>query len=420
MAPLIVAHLLQYPPWRRIGAELATHGLLRSLAGNGWQAAACVRQAPTRPRGGWPAAELEGVHVVPPGVGDHARPDVVLHHAAYVGNIPTLADRAGAKLVTSVHGADPFWTSIHVGQVNSDLVLVNSARMARDVAGMAPGRRIEVLHPPVDPLAHRIGEPVGTAVTLVNLSEDKGAHLFYELAQRFPEVPFLGVQGGYGDQIIRELPNVRILPPQADMRAVWDLTRVLLVPSKAESWGMVAVEAMMAGLPVLGARGDGLEGLVECLGTQGLTVASNAPVEAWAYVLGHVYGDGWEDAARTSIRRAAELHPFAELANVRKALLELIGRDDEMVGVRFRNVRTEQVVTVDAGGFDHGRLSQLGDVWHQVDDEPTETADQPASTQPKESDSKGAWVEFAVAQGAERSACEQATKRTLIALYGRD
>jgi glycosyltransferase involved in cell wall biosynthesis len=417
--PLIVAHLLQYPPWRRIGAELATHGLLRSLAGNGWRAAACARQAPTRPRGSWPAAELEGVHVVPPGLADAARPDVVLHHAAHIGNIPNLADRAGAPLVTSIHGGDVFWSSLHIGQVASDLVLANSERMSEAVSGMAGTRPVVVLRPPVDPTQHSIGEPDGLAVTMVNLYEDKGPDLFYELARRFPNIPFLAVRGGYGEQQGSDLPNVTVVPPQDDMRWVWERTRVLLVPSKHESWGMVAVEAMMAGLPVLAAKGEGLEGLAECLGPHGLTVARDAPLAAWATVLEHVYDAGWEDAARASIRRAAQLHPFADLHRVRTALAELIGRDDMAEGgIRFRNVNTDEIVAVRPGTWDYERLSKLGEYWHRVDDEPTAAAEQPTSVRPAESEGKGAWVEYAVTQGADREACERATKRALVALYG--
>lgn len=422
--PLIAAHLLQYPPWRRIGSELATHGLLRSLAGSGWRAAAVVRQAPTRPRGSWPAIELDGVHVVPPGLGDAARPDVVLHHAAYVGNIPTLADRAGAPLVTSVHGGDTFWASLHIGQVKSDLVLANSARMAEAVSGMASGP-VVVLRPPVDPTEHDLElagvgpAGTGTSVTLVNLTEDKGVRLFYELAKRNPGIRFLGVRGGYGEQLIADLPNVTILPPQDDMRRVWAATRVLLVPSRHESWGMVAVEAMMAGLPVIAAKGEGLEGLTECMGPKAYQVAADASVAAWDAVLGHVYDGGWEDAAKTSIRRAAQLHPFGDLARVRAALAELIGRDDMTTGrIRFRNVNTDEVVAVDPGTWDYERLTGLGHVWHRVDDAPTEAAEQPTSARPADGDSKGAWVEYAVTRGADREACERATKRALVALYG--
>ncbi len=420
--PLIVAHLLQYPPWRRIGAELATHGLLRSLSGNGWDAAVCVRQAPTRPRGSWPSTELDGVHVVPPGLGDFAKADLMLHHAAHVGNVPSLARAAKAPLVTSIHGGDTFWSSLHIGQVESDLVLANSARMAEAVAGMAGNRPVEILRPPVDPVQHRIGEPDGLAVTMVNLTEAKGVRRFYELAAKFPNVPFLGVRGGYGEQLYPlDLPNVTILEPQTDMRYVWERTRVLLMPSEHESWGMVAVEAMMAGLPVLGSAGEGLEGLAECLGPQGLTVAADAPLAAWALVLGHIYDEGWEDAAKVSIQRAAELHPFGDLARVRAAFAELIGRGDMAEGgIRFRNIRTDEIVAVRPGTWDYDRLSQLGDVWHRVDDTPTPAADRPANVPPAASDSQGAWAEYAVSQGADREAADRATKRALVALYGSD
>jgi hypothetical protein len=81
------------------------------------------------------------------------------------------------------------------------------------------GRRL-VVHPPVYPDEHWARR--GTANTLVNLSEAKGAAQFYILADRFPSRPFLGVAGGYGQQDIRPgRSNVRIHDHTSIMRRVW-------------------------------------------------------------------------------------------------------------------------------------------------------------------------------------------------------
>ena len=62
-------------------------------------------------------------------------------------------------------------------------------------------------------------------------------------------------------------PNVTLLPtvPHEHMGdAVWARTGVLLAPSKAEAWGMAAVEALAHGIPVIA---HPTPGLVESMGT---------------------------------------------------------------------------------------------------------------------------------------------------------
>lgn len=47
-------------------------------------------------------------------------------------------------------------------------------------------------------------------------------------------------------------------------------------------------------------------------------------------------------------------------------------------------------------------------------------AEQPAAARPAKSAAKGAWVDWAVAQGADRAEAEKATKDDLIAAFGVD
>lgn len=107
--------------------------------------------------------------------------------------------------------------------------------------------------------------PVTGYVTLVNLVPNKGPDIFYALAEQNPELEFLGVQGGYEQnlQVLKSLPNVTIWDHQADMSSVYRRTSVILMPSKYESYGLVAVEALSQGIPVIAT--DTL-GLRECLG----------------------------------------------------------------------------------------------------------------------------------------------------------
>lgn len=115
-----------------------------------------------------------------------------------------------------------------------------------------------VFHPPVE-LARYTVETTREYITLVNLtagqthrlSYDKGAHTFYEMARRFPNEKFLGVKGGYGDQYIPDdlPPNVTIMEHTNNILDVYRKSKLILTPSKYESYGRVAVEAACSAIP---------------------------------------------------------------------------------------------------------------------------------------------------------------------------
>ncbi len=73
---------------------------------------------------------------------------------------------------------------------------------------------------------------------------------------------FLGVKS-YGKQILRDLPNVEIVENTPNVREIYAQAKVVLMPSTYESFGMVAGECMLQGIPVLASD---TEGLKECLG----------------------------------------------------------------------------------------------------------------------------------------------------------
>lgn len=110
----------------------------------------------------------------------------------------------------------------------------------------------------IRPIMHRnqieITEPFqGDCITLINANENKGVRQFIELARRMPNRKFLGVRPYYGD-MRTALPlggNIEWIPFSDDVRTILRRTRILLVPSFYESFGRVAVEAMINGIPVL-------------------------------------------------------------------------------------------------------------------------------------------------------------------------
>lgn len=109
----------------------------------------------------------------------------------------------------------------------------------------------------------RLGSFDNPYVTIINPSDIKGLAIFLELARRFREVKFAAVPTWATTAVDRSalaaLPNVTLLPPSENIDDIFSQTRVLLVPSLwGEAFGLVVVEAMLRGIPVLASDAGGL------------------------------------------------------------------------------------------------------------------------------------------------------------------
>jgi glycosyltransferase involved in cell wall biosynthesis len=152
----------------------------------------------------------------------------------------------------------------------------------------------------IRPILHRdqivIPEPFqGDCITLINANENKGVHQFLELARRMPDRKFLGVRPYYGN-MSTPLPlggNIEWVPFSDDIRTILRRTRILLVPSYYESFGRVAVEAMINGIPVLYSKpaksspypGGSMEGMQSWIGDAAIQCDRDIP-EEWSTAIG--------------------------------------------------------------------------------------------------------------------------------------
>jgi glycosyltransferase involved in cell wall biosynthesis len=132
-----------------------------------------------------------------------------------------------------------------------------------------------VVHPPI--FANKYKTTHGKKVTLVNLFERKGQDIFYELVRRMPDVEFLAVKGGYGEQIIKEFPNLEFMDNTPDIKSIFERTKVVLMPSVYESYGRVACEALASGIPNIVTP---TPGLMEALGDAGIYIGRDS-VNDW-------------------------------------------------------------------------------------------------------------------------------------------
>lgn len=176
-----------------------------------------------------------------------------------------------------------------------------------------------VVHPPVYADAHATTR--GDSITLVNLFPSKGVYAFYNLAARFPKEKFLGVKGGYykDKQVVLSRKNVRIIENTQDMREVWSQTKILLMPSTYESYGMVGVEALASGIPVIASPTPGLK---ESLSYAGIFPKNNS-IRAWCSEIEKLNNpEEYKKVSELSLRRSAEINPTIEL----KALIKKVRR----------------------------------------------------------------------------------------------
>ncbi len=182
-----------------------------------------------------------------------------------------------------------------------------------------------VVYPPV---SYRDYETDTTRefVTLLNLNGNKGGDVLIKIAKAMPEVPFLGVKGGYGGQIMdRKVKNITYKDNTPYVKEVYAETGILLVPSKEESWGRVAVEAMSSGIPVIA---HPTPGLLESCGDAGI-FCDRDDIAAWVREIKKLRTnkEWYAEKSRACKQRAEELEPTAQLAAMTKWLSAIHWRE---------------------------------------------------------------------------------------------
>lgn len=145
-------------------------------------------------------------------------------------------------------------------------VIYNSFQLRDDLFTTFGQFNGTVLHP----LLPKFERKNGKSITLVNCNENKGGELFIQIAERLPQYNFIGIKGGYGIQIEKQLPNLTYLNNGCDMNEVYANTRILLVPSAFESFSQCAIEAMSCGIPVIA---NPTPGIKENLSTAGIFIS---------------------------------------------------------------------------------------------------------------------------------------------------
>lgn len=226
--------------------------------------------------------EYEGLPVTI-GLDPPIEPDLIItHHGIAARVVPTMYEQFPHAHVVAVYHNERYDIP-DIERLGADLKIYNTQWVKEKLHGKGI-----VVHPPLEASRHRVDDRVGLYTTLVNLQKNKGVDTFRELSNRMSPTLFKGVLGTHGDQEKDGWgSNVVLHPVTQDMRDVWRDTRVVLMPSEYESYGMVAAEACVNGIPVIA---HPTPGLVECLDWAGLFVPRD-DVQGYERVLRLMYED---------------------------------------------------------------------------------------------------------------------------------
>jgi glycosyltransferase involved in cell wall biosynthesis len=254
MRILFSVHL--YPPKHNCGGEYYIHNMAKYLISKGHECRILLHQAKTY--GITKPYNYEGIEVFPAmkqmdGIVWWA--DRVFTHLEFTPWTVNICKVLKRPVFFIVHN-----THVYKCAINPKLPMnvIYNSQYAREVLNYPHPSM--VLHPPVDWRKYDVcPDPINNRyITLINLNKNKGGEIFYEIAKRMPDKVFLGVKGSYDPQIVHNLSNVVILENTPDILSIYRQTRILLMPSEYESWGMTCTEAMCNGIPVISTRTFGL------------------------------------------------------------------------------------------------------------------------------------------------------------------
>ena len=236
------------------------------------------------------------------------RPDLIIGQQWATDEAGTWATTLRVPFVMVVHGPQQYEHFMP----QCDLVVFNTHlqhALARAAIGRTPAI---VLHPPVFRSDYETSGD-GECLTWIGRGTAKGLDVALEVARELCDELFLFVTG---DEIYDPPANVEIVRPTDDMKSVYGRTRLLLMPSQCESYGRLAIEAAMSGIPM---------------------VASDLPAVREATAGSATYvrpGESWTAAVRSTLavldgpraaaRRLARLRdPEPELDALRERLLSI-------------------------------------------------------------------------------------------------
>jgi len=264
----ILALVKRYVPIQNSGAEWMLHEMLLFLKDKGHDVKVFMPQEPY---------EFEGIKVYKESdmVKEVRECDIVISHLDKAGRALNLCEHYKKPFIHIVHNSnlcDIVRTKHRQNKGEQFVYVIYNTNNTKEALHY-PNPSI-IVHPPIN--SKRYKTKPGKKITLINLFDLKGGKFFHNIARLMPDYEFLGVEGGYGQQVKDNLPNVEYMKHVSDAKKIYSKTRILLMPSKYESYGRTGIEAFVSGIPVIAAPTLGLK---EALGSAGIFCQLDSPLK---------------------------------------------------------------------------------------------------------------------------------------------
>jgi glycosyltransferase involved in cell wall biosynthesis len=170
----------------------------------------------------------------------------------------------------------------------------------------------------------RSREIMNGPVVLLNCNENKGGSVLQELAKEMRDVPFVGIKGAYSKQLADDghgPNNLTYRPLVEDPRPIYEEAGVVIMPSKSESWGRVALEAMASGVPVIVSTAGGLR---ESSGGAAAATCRIDDMACWSQTIRRLRSDAefYRGCVGSGLRRVEDLSRQDDFGDFERWLIE--------------------------------------------------------------------------------------------------
>ena len=229
-------------------------------------------------------------------VADKERPELIVVMVGRPVRMARAAKRTQIPILVLLQNVEFHELGGRFGELGNGPFVANS-RFTAERYRAAYGINPPVIYPFISADRYRT-KRTRENVTFINPHPIKGRDIALGIARLCPEIPFTFVESwrlNHEDrhhlrQELQALPNVTFLPPQNDMRVVYGKCSILLAPSVwEETYGRVATEAQISGIPVVGSSRGGLP---EAVGPGGILLDPEQPIADWAAAVRKLWQGG--------------------------------------------------------------------------------------------------------------------------------
>ncbi len=261
---------------------------------------------------------------------ERVAPDLVHVHWWFPSGLLALGGAGDLPIVTTLHGSDvrlarrvalahPLFRRV---LKRSSVVTAVSSWLAGEARAMAPDSRIEVAPMPADVTLFqdiRSERAPGRVLFVGRLNAQKGlADLLDAMAWVRPTATLDVIGDGDDRDALRERAKRAGLGdrvrwrgaiPRTDLPAAYREAQVVVIPSRNEGLGLVAVEAQLSRTPVIAYRSGGLPDVVDA--TSGGTLVPPGDIRALAAAIDAVIADPVQAQGHGAAARARMLDRFS-------------------------------------------------------------------------------------------------------------